>query len=61
MGGTEELHVDVRLIAATNRDIVQAIRENQFREDLFHRLNVVQFHPPLRERARMSCSWRTIF
>jgi DNA-binding NtrC family response regulator len=52
VGGTEELHVDVRLIAATNRDIVQAIRENQFREDLFHRLNVVQFHPPpLRERG----------
>ncbi len=52
VGGTEELRVDVRLIAATNRDIVQAIRENQFREDLFHRLNVVQFHPPpLRERG----------
>jgi DNA-binding NtrC family response regulator len=52
VGGTEELHVDVRLIAATNRDIVEAIRQNQFREDLFHRLNVVQFHsPPLRERG----------
>ena len=52
VGGTEELRVDVRLIAATNRDIVQAIRDNQFREDLFHRLNVVQFHPPpLRERG----------
>ena len=53
VGGTEELGVDVRLIAATNRDIVQAIRDNQFREDLFHRLNVVQFHPPpLRERGQ---------
>ena len=52
VGGTEELRVDVRLIAATNRDIVQAIRDNHFREDLFHRLNVVQFHPPpLRERG----------
>jgi DNA-binding NtrC family response regulator len=52
VGGTEELRVDVRLIAATNRDIVQAIRQNQFREDLFHRLNVVQFRPPpLRERG----------
>jgi two-component system response regulator PilR (NtrC family) len=52
VGGTTELRVDVRLIAATNRDIVQAIRDNQFREDLFHRLNVVQFcPPPLRERG----------
>jgi DNA-binding NtrC family response regulator len=51
VGGTQELRVDVRLIAATNRDIIEAIRENEFREDLFHRLNVVQFRlPPLRER-----------
>jgi DNA-binding NtrC family response regulator len=51
VGGNQELRVDVRLIAATNRDIVNAIRANQFREDLFHRLNVVQFTPPsLRER-----------
>lgn len=52
VGGNEELRVDVRLIAATNRDIIEAIRENHFREDLFHRLNVVQFRPPaLRERG----------
>ena len=52
VGGNEELRVNVRLISATNRDIVQAIREHQFREDLFHRLNVVQFcPPPLRERG----------
>jgi transcriptional regulator with PAS, ATPase and Fis domain len=52
VGGTQELRVSVRLIAATNRDIVQAIAEKQFREDLFHRLNVVQFRlPPLRERG----------
>ncbi len=52
VGGTEELRVDVRFIAATNRDIVQAIAAGEFREDLFHRLNVVQFHlPPLRERG----------
>jgi len=51
VGGNEELRVDVRLIAATNRDIIEAIGQNQFREDLFHRLNVVQFcPPPLRER-----------
>jgi len=52
VGGTQELHVDVRLIAATNRDIIEAIRLEQFREDLYHRLNVVQFRPPpLRERG----------
>jgi DNA-binding NtrC family response regulator len=53
VGGNEELRVDVRLIAATNRDIIEAIRQNQFREDLFHRLNVVQLRPPpLRERGK---------
>lgn len=53
VGGNEELRVDVRLMAATNRDIIDAIRLNQFREDLFHRLNVVQLRPPpLRERGR---------
>ena len=52
VGGNQELRVDVRLIAATNRDIIDAIRQNHFREDLFHRLNVVQFRPPpLRERG----------
>ncbi len=52
VGGNEELKVNVRLIAATNRDIIEAIGQNQFREDLFHRLNVVQFcPPPLRERG----------
>jgi len=52
VGGTVELRVNVRLVAATNRDIVQAIDAGEFREDLFHRLNVVQFHlPPLRERG----------
>lgn len=52
VGGTQELRVNIRLIAATNRDIVEAIRQDQFREDLFHRLNVVQFRlPALRERG----------
>ena len=52
VGGTEELHVNVRFIAATNRDITQSIAAGDFREDLFHRLNVVQFNlPPLRERG----------
>lgn len=53
VGGNQEMRVDVRLIAATNRDIIDAIRANHFREDLFHRLNVVQFcPPPLRERGQ---------
>jgi DNA-binding NtrC family response regulator len=52
VGGTQELRVNVRLLAATNRDIIQAISQDEFREDLFHRLNVVQFRlPPLRERG----------
>lgn len=52
VGGTQELRVNVRLLAATNRDIIAAIRADQFREDLFHRLNVVQMRlPPLRERG----------
>ena len=52
VGGTQELRVNVRLLAATNRDIVAAISGEQFREDLFHRLNVVQLRlPPLRERG----------
>jgi len=52
VGGTQELRVNVRLIAATNRNIVEAIRKGEFREDLFHRLNVMQFRPPpLRERS----------
>jgi DNA-binding NtrC family response regulator len=52
VGGTQELRVNVRLIAATNHDIIQAIAENEFREDLYHRLNVVQLRlPPLRERG----------
>jgi len=52
VGGTHELRVNVRLLAATNRDIVEAIAKDEFREDLYHRLNVVQFRlPPLRERG----------
>jgi len=52
VGGTQELRVDVRLIAATNRNLLHAIEEESFREDLYHRLNVVQFHlPALRERG----------
>ena len=52
VGGNEEKRVDVRIISATNRDIVTAIKEKDFREDLYHRLNVMKFRPPpLRERG----------
>lgn len=51
VGGEETLEVDVRIIAATNRDLLQEIAEHRFREDLFYRLNVVHIQvPPLRER-----------
>ncbi|MBP1690900.1 MAG: two component, sigma54 specific, transcriptional regulator, Fis family [Bacteroidetes bacterium] len=51
VGGTEELEVDVRVIAATNVDLSRAVREGRFRDDLFYRLNVISIHiPPLRER-----------
>ncbi len=51
VGGTEKQKVDVRIIAATNRDLREAIEKKAFREDLFYRLNVIEFHlPPLRER-----------
>ena len=51
IGGTEEQRVNVRIVAATNRDIIEAIEEGEFREDLYHRLNVVQMRvAPLRDR-----------
>lgn len=51
VGGTKTIPVDVRIIAATNQDLLKMVREHRFREDVYYRLNVVPIHiPPLRDR-----------
>ncbi|HEV8718849.1 MAG TPA: sigma 54-interacting transcriptional regulator, partial [Candidatus Binatia bacterium] len=51
LGGTRKIKVDVRLVAATNVELEEAVRTRRFREDLFYRLNVIHIHiPPLRDR-----------
>ena len=51
LGGTQDVPVDVRLVASTNRDLKAMVAENEFREDFFYRVSVIPIHvPPLRER-----------
>ncbi|HTG17220.1 MAG TPA: sigma 54-interacting transcriptional regulator, partial [Blastocatellia bacterium] len=51
IGETQPMHVDVRVVAATNSDLERGVTDGRFREDLFHRLNVIRIHvPPLRQR-----------
>ncbi len=51
VGGHEQIETDVRIIAATNQNLESRVKDGRFREDLFHRLNVIRIHlPPLRER-----------
>lgn len=53
VGGHKEIAVDTRIIAATNKDLAGAVRDGKFREDLYYRINVLEFAmPPLRERGR---------
>jgi two-component system response regulator PilR (NtrC family) len=51
LGGTEEVEADIRIIAATNRDLSKMVADGEFREDLYYRINVIPIHlPPLRDR-----------
>ena len=62
VGGREEISVDVRIMAATNRDLKDAMREGKFRDDLYYRLGVVVIAlPPLREREGDVVVWPMLF
>lgn len=53
VGGTQPVKVDIRIIATSNRDLLKSVKDGDFREDLYYRLNVVNLHlPPLRDRVK---------
>lgn len=62
VGGYAPVKVDVRIIAATHQNLEQRVQEGKFREDLFHRLNVIRVHlPPLRDVVKISLASRVTF
>ena len=62
LGGSKTLRVDIRLIGATNRDLSSMVKEGEFREDLFYRLNVIPITlPPLRNGVAISSCWLNTF
>src|SRR5690606_9621743 len=62
VGGTQAIHADVRIVAATHQPLEQRVAEGRFREDLFHRLNVIRLRlPPLRERREDIASLVSLF
>ena len=62
IGGYEEIPIDIRVIAATNRDLSKMVKEGKFREDLYYRINVVPIVlPPLRAESRHSPFSRILF
>jgi two-component system, NtrC family, response regulator AtoC len=62
LGGLKDIHLDLRVVAATNKNLREAVKEGAFRQDLYFRLNVIQIHiPPMRERTEDILPLTTFF